>query len=100
MGNIKPSELTYQRRLTLALQQICGERPPATLVTQWMAGDSSDLQEWAAQHDPFGWVMGIAIMDAAEAMACGIVPRGACGGQWDEIPRDEEDMPKEKARIY
>lgn len=70
----------YAALLADALAALCGADPPPDLVAKWVAGDESHaftdadtLQDWAAQHAPRAWMMGITVIDAAEALA--IEPR-------------------------
>lgn len=67
----------YKERFSQALALLCGQSPPDYLVDNWLLGeydpeydpDAYDLQDWAAQHAPFPWAMGITTIDAAEALA-------------------------------
>jgi hypothetical protein len=83
-----PEDASYRARIREALGLLCGELPPEDLVNRWVDWDDSHvdlpmsdprsetLQDWAAQHCPFEWAMGITVIDAAEALAIEPRPEG------------------------
>lgn len=84
MSHPGATQAGYRARLIESLTLLCGDTPSDDLVDRWIAGDEShldqpgwstgnpaalDLQDWAASHAPFEWIMGITVIDAAEMMA-------------------------------
>lgn len=81
---------TYYYRFHVALTLLTGAVPPEGYVLQWLSNeDDYPFQSWAASNGP-SWAQGLAILDAAHAMA-----DSPCEGEGHESRLTDEQY-KEK----
>lgn len=60
---------SYLHRFRDAITLVCrGKTPPDNMLNGWLAGDSEELQDFAATHAP-AWAQGIGAIEAATLMA-------------------------------
>ena len=60
---------TWIQRFREALTLLCGEAPPEGMAEAWDAHESEALQDWALNHCPLSWAMGIVVIEAAMSLA-------------------------------
>ena len=63
------SKLKYKQRFSEVIQLLTDAKPPTVLVESWLDNTSDDLQVWIINQLGDSWPQGIAVIDAAIAMA-------------------------------
>lgn len=59
----------YEKRFAATIALLCGKEPPEQIVHSWLTSDCDKLQHFCIEHGP-SWSQGIALIDAAHAVAC------------------------------
>lgn len=103
MTSARADILEYETRFRWAISLIAGATPSKEMVSAWLRFEDEALQQFCIEYGP-EWVQGIAVIDAAHAMASQPPerPMGVDEEDWydaDPPKREEVESPEVKPTI-